>query len=165
MVSSGAARVSLPTEEQILITGEFAVQRHIVYKAWTTPELVKRWWTADRGEPTLVEIDLRVGGSWRYLMTLDDGTEVGFRGEFLEIDPDARLVFTEVDESRPNTPAVKRLTLAETFGADGPLTTLTLLVTHATREDRDAYLRTMNDGLQDAMYALDRVCRSLAGSD
>lgn len=123
---------------------------------------MKRWWTADRGDPTVVEIDLRVGGSWRYVMTVADGAEVGFRGEFLEIDPDARLVFTEIDESRPEAKAV---TLTETIGEAGPPTTLTLLVTHATRQDRDAYLRTMDDGLQDAMDALARVCRSLAGGE
>ena len=56
------ATVTLPTEEQILITREFDAPRHLVYRAWTTPELVRRWWSGRRGEMQVAEIDLRVGG-------------------------------------------------------------------------------------------------------
>ena len=62
VTSSGTATVTLPTDEQILITREFDAPKHLVYRAWTTPELVKRWWSGRRGEMTHVEIDLRVGG-------------------------------------------------------------------------------------------------------
>ena len=92
MTSSGTATLTLPTDEQILITREFNAPRHLVYKAFTTPELVKRWWHANRGEVTVVEIDLRVGGKWRYVMVADEGFEVGFHGEYLEIAPDERIV-------------------------------------------------------------------------
>jgi hypothetical protein len=85
VTGSGIATLTLPTDEQILITREFDAPRHLVYKAWTTPELVKRWWHANRGQVTLVEIDLRVGGKWRYVMVADDGFEVGFHGEYREI--------------------------------------------------------------------------------
>jgi uncharacterized protein YndB with AHSA1/START domain len=57
VTSSGTATVTLPTDEQILITREFDAPRHLVYKAWTTPELVKRWWSGERGEVTIAEID------------------------------------------------------------------------------------------------------------
>jgi uncharacterized protein YndB with AHSA1/START domain len=57
--------VALPTDEQILITHELDAPKHLVYRAWTTPELVKRWWSGQRGEVTLAEIDLSVGGKWR----------------------------------------------------------------------------------------------------
>ena len=76
MPSSQTATVTLPTDEQILITREFDAPRDLVYRAWTTPELVKRWWNAKRGEVTICEIDLRVGGAWRYVMV----TEGGARG-------------------------------------------------------------------------------------
>jgi uncharacterized protein YndB with AHSA1/START domain len=65
VTSSGTAKVTLPTDEQILITREFDAPKHLVYRAWTTPELVKRWWSGNRGETTIAEIDLRVGGTWR----------------------------------------------------------------------------------------------------
>ncbi|MGH3047047.1 MAG: SRPBCC domain-containing protein [Gaiellaceae bacterium] len=84
MTSSGTAMVTLPTDEQILITREFDAPKHLVYKAWTTPELVTRGWSAKRGEVTIAEIDLRVGGTWRYVMvTTEGGFEVAFHGEYI----------------------------------------------------------------------------------
>jgi uncharacterized protein YndB with AHSA1/START domain len=82
MTSTRTATVTLPTDDQILITREFDAPGHLVYRAWTTPELVKRWWNAGRGEVTSVEIDLRVGGTWRYVMVTQGGFEVGFHGEY-----------------------------------------------------------------------------------
>ena len=84
--------MTLPTDEQILITREFDAPKHLVYKAWTTPELVKRWWSGQRGEGTLAEIDLRVGGAWRYVMMATEGFDVGFHGEHREIVPNKRIV-------------------------------------------------------------------------
>src|SRR4026208_57509 len=85
MTTSGTATVTLPTDTQILITREFAAPRHMVYKAWTTPELVQRWWHANRGEMAACEIDLRVGGMWRYVMVTPDGLEGAVHGEDREI--------------------------------------------------------------------------------
>ena len=102
MASSGTAKVTLPTDEQILITREFDAPKELVYKAWTTPELVKRWWTARRGAMTVAEIDLRVGGKWRYVMETEDGMEVGFHGEYREIVPNERIVSTEAYEGIPD---------------------------------------------------------------
>ena len=87
---------------QILITREFDAPRHLVYKAWTTPELVKRWWHAKRGEVTIAEIDLRVGGKWRWVMQTEEGFKVGFHGEYREIVPEERIVSTEVYEGIPD---------------------------------------------------------------
>ena len=86
MTSSGKAVVTLPTDKQILIEREFDAPKELVYKAYTTPELIKRWWAGKRGEVTLVEVDLRVGGGWRYVMNASSGDfEVGFHGEYREI--------------------------------------------------------------------------------
>src|SRR5918911_2381780 len=101
VTTSGTAKVTLPSDEQILITREFAAPRHLVYKATTTPELVKRWWNAKRGEVTSAEMDVRVGGKWRYVMVTDDGMEVAFYGEYREIVPNERVVTTEVFEGAP----------------------------------------------------------------
>src|SRR5437899_9935329 len=133
MASSRKATVTLPTDEQILITREFDAPRHLVYQAWTTPELVKRWWHANRGEATIAEIDLRVGGKWRYVMVTDDGLEVGFHGEYREIVPNERIVSTEVYEGIPDAEehaALNILTLTERDGR----TTLPVLVEHPTKE-------------------------------
>jgi uncharacterized protein YndB with AHSA1/START domain len=156
--SSGTAIVTLPTDEQILITREFDAPRHLVYRAWTTPELVKRWWSAKRGEVTVAEIDLRVGGKWRYVMVTEDGFEVAFHGEFREIVPDERIVSTEVYEGMPDAEAVNTLTLTEVDGR----TTLTVLVQHASKEHRDAHIESgMEAGMQDAMDLLEEVAVSL----
>ena len=161
VATSGTATVTLPTDEQILITREFDAPRHLVYKAWTTPELVKRWWHANRGEATIAEIDLRVGGSWRYVMVTDGGVEVGFHGEFREIVPNERIVSTEVYEGIPDAEehaAVNTLTLTEVDGR----TTLTVLVEHPTKEGRDAHINSgMEAGMQDAMDLLEQAAISL----
>ena len=94
MTSSGTAKVTLPGDEQILITREFDAPKHLVYKAWTTPELVKRWWSGNRGEMTIAAIDLRVGGAWRYVMVTDGEFEVAFHGEYREIVPNERIIST-----------------------------------------------------------------------
>ena len=161
MTSSGTATVTLPTDTQILITRVFDAPRHLVYRAWTTPELVKRWWHANRGEVTLAEIDLRVGGTWRYVSVTPDGVEFGFHGEYREIVPNERLVSTEVYEGIPDAEehaALDTLTLTESDGR----TTLTVLVEHPTKEGRDAHINSgMEAGMQDAMDLLEEVAVSL----
>jgi uncharacterized protein YndB with AHSA1/START domain len=156
--SSGTARVTLPSDTQILITREFAAPRHLVYRAWTTPELIKRWWHAKRGKMTVAEVDLRVGGRWRYVMIADGGLEVAFHGEYREIVPNERLVSTEVFELVPDAEAVDTLTLTE----QGGRTTLTILVQHQTKAHRDAHLESgMEAGLQDALDLLEQVAATL----
>ena len=156
--SSGTAVVTLPSDTQILITREFAAPKDLVYKAWTTPELIKRWWSANRGEVTLAEVDLRVGGKWRYVMIADGGFEVGFHGEYREIVPDERIVSTEVFEGMPEGEAVDTMTLTERGGR----TTLTILVQHQNKAHRDAHIESgMEGGLQDALDLLEQVAMSL----
>ncbi len=161
LMRSGAAVVTLPTDTQILITREFAAPKHLVFKAWTTPELVKRWWIGQRGVATIAEIDLRVGGKWRYVMVAHGGFEVAFHGECREIVPNERLVTTEVYEGIPDAEAraaLNTLTLTEVDGR----TTLTLLVEHRTKEDRDAHINSgMEGGLQEAMDLLEQIAISL----
>ena len=157
-VSKGTATVTLPTDEQILITRVFSAPKHLVYKAWTTPELVKRWWSADMGETTVAEIDLRVGGSWRYVMVADGGFEVGFHGEYREIIPDERIVSTEVYEGMPEGESLNTATFTEVGGR----TTLTILVQHQNQEHRDAHINSgMETGMQKSLDYLEQIARSL----
>jgi uncharacterized protein YndB with AHSA1/START domain len=164
VASSGSATLTLPTDEQILITREFAAPKHLVYKAWTTPELVKRWWNAKRGEVTIAEIDLRVGGKWRWVMIADGGLEVGFHGEYLELVPDERIVTTEVYEGLPDGVSEEEggtVNTATFVEADGR-TTLTLLIQAANKTSRDAIIDSgMEAGLQDALDLLEQVVLSL----
>ncbi len=158
MTSSGTATVTLPTDEQILITREFDAPKHLVYKAWTTPELVRRWWNAKRGEMTVAEIDLRVGGKWRYVMVADGGFEVGFHGEYREIVPNERIVSTEVYEGMPDARGAEHADAHRGGRAHDP----ELLVQHPSKEHRDAHIESgMEAGLQDALDLLEEVAISL----
>jgi uncharacterized protein YndB with AHSA1/START domain len=161
MTSSGTAKLTLPEEEQILITREFDAPKHLVYKAITTPELVARWWTAKRGSMKVSEIDLRVGGKWRYVMETDDGFEVGFHGEYREIVPNERLVSTEAYEGAPEGAGetVNTVTLTEIDGR----TRMTVLVQAPNKMVRDMIIESgMEAGLQDAYDLLEGVAISLA---
>jgi uncharacterized protein YndB with AHSA1/START domain len=159
VASSGTATVTLPTDVQILITREFDAPRRLVYEAWTTPELVKRWWSGRRGEMTVAEIDLRVGGTWRYVMVADGGFEVAFHGEFREIVPNERIVNTEVYEGMPEGEALNTLTFSE---EEEGRTLLTVLVEHTCKEHRDAHIDSgMEGGMQEGMDLLEQVAISL----
>ena len=158
MTGSGAATVTLPADDQLLITREFDAPKHLVYKAYTTPDLVRRWWSGERGEMTSCEIDLRVGGTWRYVMIANGDFEVAFHGEYREIVPNERIVMTEVYEGMPDAEAVDHITFTEEDGR----TTLTMLVQHRNQEERDAHLNSgMEAGMQESMDLLEQVAVSL----
>jgi uncharacterized protein YndB with AHSA1/START domain len=162
VTSNRSATVELPADDQILITREFDAPKELVYRAFTTPELVQRWWTARRGRMTVAEIDLRVGGRWRYVMITDEGgMEVGFHGEYREIVPNERVVSTEVYEGIPDAEehaSVNTMTLSEANGR----TTMQILVQAASKEARDAQIDSgMEAGLQDALDLLEAVAGSL----
>jgi len=161
MTSTGSrsATVTFPTDTQILITREFDAPRHLVYKARTTPELIKRWWSGDRGEVTIAEVDLRVGGTWRFVMIANGGFEVAFHGEYKEIVTNERIVSTEVFEAVPEGEAVATDALTEENGR----TTLTILVQHTSQAFRDAHIDSgMEGGMQEAMDHLEKVAASLS---
>lgn len=164
VTSSGKAVVTLPAETQILIVREFDAPKHLLYRAYTEPDLIKQWWSGQRGVVVSAEVDLRVGGNWRYVMTANEGFEVAFHGTFREIVPNERLVTTEVFEGAPveneeEDAALNFITFEE---ADGR-TTLTTLVECHTREVRDIIIESgMEGGMQEAMDRLEQVARSLA---
>ncbi len=107
---------------------------------------------------TVAEIDLRVGGAWRYAMIANGGLEVAFHGEYREIVPDERLVLTEVYEGVPDAQALTTVSFEERDG----LTTVTILVRHSSKAHRDGHVNSgMEDGLQDALDLLDQAVRSL----
>jgi uncharacterized protein YndB with AHSA1/START domain len=161
MTTTHSATVTLPADEQVLIVREFDAPRHLVYRAYTEPELVKRWWSGERGEVTSAEIDLRVGGTWRYVMVAHGEFEVAFHGEYREIVPNERIVTTEVYEGAPPEAgyATNVVTLTEHDGR----TTLEVLMEVDSKDVRDMILATgMETGMQESYDALERVAVSLA---
>ena len=147
---SGKAKVTTPTDEEILVVREFDAPRHLVYRAYTDPELVSRWWPGQRGTMRSAEADVRPGGRWRYVMGAHGDVEVAFHGEY-----------TEVSEGAPEGPA-PALNIV-TFEESGGRTTLTILTRVESREVRDAIIATgMESGMQEGMDLLEQLARELA---
>lgn len=158
--TSGTAVVTLPSDTQILTTREFNAPRHLVFRAWTTPDLIKRWWAGDRGVATSAEVDLRVGGRWRYVMNTNEGFEVAFHGEYSEIVPDERIVSTDTFEGMPGSGAAVTTVW---FTEENGRTTLAILTEYPSREIRDLVLASgMEGGLQESLDDLEEVAISLS---
>jgi uncharacterized protein YndB with AHSA1/START domain len=148
----GTAVFTLPSDNEILVTREFDAPADLVFNAWTTPDLVKRWWAGDRGQVTEAQIDLRIGGRWRWAMTANGGFEVAFSGEYREIDRPHRLVRTEVFEMFPDAEALSTITFDESNG----VTTLRILGWYPTKDIRDAAIASgMEGGLQTSLDELE----------
>jgi uncharacterized protein YndB with AHSA1/START domain len=159
--TTGSAKVTLPTDTQILITREFNAPKHLVYKAYTTPELVKKWWAGRRGTTTSAEIDLRVGGRWRYVLVANGGFEVAFHGEYREIVPNELLVHTElyeVPELSEDDATLNTITFTEVDGR----TVLTIMTDCRNQEIRDAIINSgMEGGMQEGMDILEEIAVGL----
>jgi uncharacterized protein YndB with AHSA1/START domain len=159
----GSAVVTTPSDTEILITREFDAPAELVFKAYTTPELVKRWWGFETSEWQVCEIDLRVGGKWRYVVQERD-MEVAFHGEYLELDAPHRLVSTEVYEGAPVADpeaagSVNVVTLEEKDG----VTTMTVVCQCPTKETRDAIIESgMEGGMQVSYDRLEDLVREAA---
>lgn len=158
-----SAAVTLPADTQILITRDFNAPPHLVYRAHVEPDLIRRWWAGERGVVDSAEVDLRVGGRWRFVMTANGGFQVAFHGEYREIVPNERIVCSEVFEGGPDgdtDPAVSTYTFAD---LDEGRTRLTVLMEVSSRQVRDSIIATgMEGGMQESMDALERVAIGLA---
>jgi uncharacterized protein YndB with AHSA1/START domain len=161
--TSGTAVLTLPSDTEILMVREFDAPRELVFKAYTTPELVKRWWAGKRGNVTVAEIDLRVGGRWRYVMVADAGFEVAFHGEYHEIVPNEKLVNTEIFERAPEAGAAVVTCTFEDL--EGDRTKLSMLTRVDTPEIRDMIIGTgMETGAQEGLDILEQIAIELAAS-
>ena|SRR5690242_19790034 len=162
MANSERATVTLVGDTDIHVVREFDAPSRLVWRAVTDPELIKRWWNAKRGEVTVCELDLRVGGAWRNVMVTADGIEVGFHGTVLELDPGRRVVQTELFEM-PGVAEEDATTNTMELTEHEGRTTMTV-VTHCPRpEIRDAILASgMEAGMQDAYDLLEEVAASLS---
>jgi uncharacterized protein YndB with AHSA1/START domain len=160
----GSAVVTVPNDTDILITRQFDAPAALLFKAYTTPELVQRWWGFETSQWVVCEIDLRVGGQWRYVTreaTPEGDIEVGFHGEYQEIEAPHRLVSTEVYEGMPDAQALDIVTFEEAVG----VTTMTMVVRHSCQEHRDGHLASgMESGMQVSMDRLEDVVAELAAA-
>ena len=144
MARSTATKITLPSDREILITREFDAPRDLVFKAMTDPDLIPRWW-GPRAYPTVVDkMDVRPGGAWRFVNRTPDGTEHGFRGEYREVVPSERVVWTFEYEPMAGHISVETATFAERDGR----TVLTVRSVFSSKEDRDGMIQSgMEKGL------------------
>jgi uncharacterized protein YndB with AHSA1/START domain len=157
--NSDSFKVATHADEEIRITRLFDAPRHLVFEAMTRPEHVKQWWgrLGEGYSVPVCEIDLRVGGAWRFVNRHPKG-EVAFRGEYREIVPPGRLVFTEIFEQFPDTVSVVTTELTE----EGRKTRLTTTVRYPSQQVRDGVMASgmargtgiSYDRLEDLLAAL-----------
>jgi len=165
----GTAVVTLPSDTEILITRKFDAPAALIFEAVTSPELIKRWWGFDTSEWVVCDVDLRVGGNWRYVIREGDN-EVGFHGEYREIDAPRRVVSTEafeglaamgITDDPDSVASVNTMTLDEVDG----VTTMSTLVKHVTKEHRDGHIESgMEGGMQVSFDRLEDLVTGRAGS-
>ena len=161
MPQAGALQLTTRGDREIVMTRVFAADRLLVFDALTKPELVRRWLLGPPGwSMPVCEIDLRVGGKYRYLWRHDrDGTEMGMGGVYREIVAPERLVATEqFDQSWYPGEAVGTVVLVE----QGGRTTLTQTMLYESRAARDAVMKSPMEGGVAASY--DRLAQLLASS-
>src|ERR1700732_1714068 len=101
MKNTGTLKVTTPTDREIVLTRVFDAPRHLVFEAFTRPELLKRWFGPRGWSLVVCEVDLKVGGGWRFVLRSPDGKEMGMRGIYLEIDRPARSVHMESFDDYP----------------------------------------------------------------
>jgi uncharacterized protein YndB with AHSA1/START domain len=158
-------QVETPTDREIRVTRTFNAPAQLVWDAHTKPELLKRWLGGyDGWSMPVCEMDVRVGGTyrWRWRM-VGDGKEFGFHGKFIEVTPTTKLVHQEeydpgdMGVSMNSEPAIITTVFKETSG----LTTLTVTMLFASKEDRDAAIATgMTDGMEVSYQRMDALFAS-----
>jgi uncharacterized protein YndB with AHSA1/START domain len=145
--------VTTPTDRQIVLTRVFDAPRRMVFDALTKPELLKRWFGARGWHLVVCEVDLRVGGAWRFVSRGPDGTELGHGGVYSVVLPPDRLVYTESfdDQSYPGESVITHVLVEQ-----NARTTLTSTLLYASREGRDIVLSyPMQRGVAEGYDRLD----------
>jgi uncharacterized protein YndB with AHSA1/START domain len=159
--NSDSFKVTTPSDQEIRMTRLFNAPRHLVFDAMTKPEHVKQWWgrLGEGYSVPVCEIDLRVGGAWRFVNRHPEG-EAAFYGEYREIAPPSRLVFTEIFEPFPDAVSV----VTAEFTEEGGKTRLTATVRYSSQDVRDMVIASgmsrgagiSYDRLEDLVAALQR---------
>ena len=159
--------MELKGDREIVIERTFNGPAHIVFDAWTRPELVARWW-APEGRATMVscEADVRVGGRYRYHLRHAHG-DFAFAGEYLEVTPPSRVVYTEIYEPTASgtKPGDVAITVTVTFSERGGQTHVVSHSQCPTPQVRDAIIASgMEAGMRETMDQLETLVESLASA-
>jgi uncharacterized protein YndB with AHSA1/START domain len=158
MKNTGTLKVTTPTEREIVLTRVFDAPRSMVFDALTRPELLKRWFGPRGWSLVVCEVDLKVGGEWRFVLRGPDGKEMGMRGVYREIVPPERSVHTERFDDYPGESVVTAVLVEH-----GGKTTLTGTVLYESQEIRDAVIKSgMEHGAAETYDKLAELLTSTA---
>jgi uncharacterized protein YndB with AHSA1/START domain len=161
ILSSDTFKVSTPSDREIQMTRLFDAPRALVFEAMTKPEHIKRWWgrLGDGYSVPICEVDLRVGGTWRFVNQTPKGKLVAFHGVYREVAPPDRLVFTEIFEEFPDVESV----VSSRFTEESGKTRMTVVVSYPSIEVRDMVLQSgMDRGAAISYDCLEEVAQELA---
>jgi len=155
------AKVTTPTDREIVSERVFDAPRELVFKTYTDPELVAEWWGL-RSTTTIVDkMEVRAGGGWRFVQRNEDGTETAFRGTYREVTPPERIVQTFEWEGMPGHVLVETVTF-EDLGERTKMVNTSLF--HTT-EERDGMLEAgMESGMNESLQLLDELLERLRSS-
>ncbi|HLI91133.1 MAG TPA: SRPBCC family protein [Ktedonobacteraceae bacterium] len=146
--------IAEPGKQEIIMTRTFDAPRELVYRAYTDPRLIPQWWGPKSETTTVDQMDVRQGGSWRYIQRNDDGQEYAFRGVYHEVKAPERLVYTFEFEGMPGHVLLETVIFEE----EGSKTKLTDQIVFQTIEDRDGMLKTgMEQGAAESMERLEKL--------
>jgi uncharacterized protein YndB with AHSA1/START domain len=152
--------VMLPNDLEVVVVRDFRAPRATVFDAWTRPELVQRWLLGPPGWTMPVcEMDLRVGGKFRWRWRNENGNEFGFSGVFREVERPARIVHTQVyDPGTVGGNMGAEALITSTLAENGGITTFTQTIRYQSKADRDAAVSTgMTDGMEMSFVKLDQL--------
>lgn len=151
--------VAEPGQQAVVITRVFDAPRTLVFKAFTDPTLIPKWWGPRSHTTTVDKMDVKPGGIWRCVSRDADGNEFAFRGVYREIEAPERLVYTFEFEGMPGHVSLEMVTLEEHNGK----TTVTNTVAFHTVEDRDGMLASgMEGGATESMERLAELLRAMS---
>ena len=158
MRNTGTLQVTTPSDREIVLTRVFNAPRHLVFEAFTNPELLKRWFGPHGWSLRVCEVDYRVGGSFRFIMRGPDGTEMGMRGTYKEIAPPNRSVHMESFDDFPGSESQVTTVFAEKDGK----TTMIATVLYPSKEVRDAVIQSgMEHGAAETYDRLAEMLESI----
>ena len=158
MQKTSTLNITTPNDRDIVLTRVFDAPRALVFKAFTDPTLIPKWW-GRRGHTTTVDtMDVRPGGAWRFVERAPDGNEFSFHGIYREIEAPGRLVYTFEFEPMPGYISLEMVKLEEQDGK----TTMSNTVAFHTMEDRDGMIASgMESGATDSMDKLAELLASM----
>jgi uncharacterized protein YndB with AHSA1/START domain len=152
--TKNALSISFPSDTEILMTRDFPAPRDLVFQAFTDPKQIPMWWGMRKQKTVVDKMEVRPGGAWRYVCTEPDGSQYAFRGEYREVVPTSKLVYTFEFEPFPGHISLETVTFEEKDG----ITRMTNRTRFDSKADRDGMVESgMEGGANETMDRLEEL--------